>query len=59
MNILVLGAYGLIGREISAGLLRQGHSVAGLARDAERGTALLPAAQWTGADIARLTTPRD
>ncbi|MEQ1653651.1 MAG: NAD(P)H-binding protein, partial [Hyphomicrobium sp.] len=57
MNVLVLGAYGLIGHEISAHLLRNGHSVVGLARDAAHGQALLPAARWVSADIARLVTP--
>lgn len=57
MNVLVLGAYGLIGQEISAHLQRSGHAVTGLARDAARGRALLPGAAWIGADIAQFTTP--
>ncbi|MEZ5775199.1 MAG: DoxX-like family protein [Hyphomicrobiaceae bacterium] len=57
MNVLVLGAYGLIGREIASELVRSGHQVTGLARDASRGRALLPGIAWIGADIAKLTEP--
>jgi uncharacterized protein YbjT (DUF2867 family)/uncharacterized membrane protein len=57
MNVLVLGAYGLIGREIAAELLANGHSVTGLGRDPRYGAALLPDARWIGADIASLLTP--
>ncbi len=54
MRVLVLGGYGLIGLEIAKALLRAGHGVVGLARSAARGKALLPDADWIGADIAKL-----
>lgn len=57
MRVLVLGAYGLIGLPISQRLLRDGHTVVGLARSLERGRALLPDAEWIGADLATLTDP--
>lgn len=55
MRILVLGAYGLIGLPVSKRLLGAGHEVVGLARSFERGRALLPEAEWIGADLAALT----
>lgn len=55
MRVLVLGAYGLIGLPISQRLLRDGHTVVGLARSLERGHALLPDAEWIGADLTTLT----
>lgn len=57
MNVLLLGAYGTIGHEIARDLLRHGHSVTGLARDAGFGATLEPNVRWIGADIATLTTP--
>lgn len=59
MNVLVLGAYGLIGLETSKALIQAGHSVTGLGRSAEHGRAALPAAQWIGADIAAMTDSAD
>lgn len=59
MRILILGAYGLIGLPVSQRLLRDGHSVVGLARSLERGRALLPDADWIGADMATLCDPSD
>lgn len=57
MRVLVLGAYGLIGHEISRVLIAEGHTVTGLARSAETGRALLPQATWIGADLADMTAP--
>ncbi len=57
MRILVLGAYGLIGHEVTRALLKAGHEVTGLARSVSTGKALLPDATWIGADLAHLTEP--
>ena len=59
MRVLVLGGYGLIGREIARAGLEAGHKVTGLGRSAARGRSVLPEIEWIGADIARLTTPAD
>ena len=59
MRVLVLGAYGLIGLAVAKRLIAGGHSLVGLARSARRGRALLPEADWIGADISALTTPED
>lgn len=59
MRILVLGAYGLIGLPVSKRLLHAGHDVVGLARSLNRGRALLPEAEWIGADLATLTNATD
>lgn len=57
MRVLVLGGYGLIGSAISRALIGQAHKVTGLARSAKKGKAMIPAAQWIGADISTLTQP--
>lgn len=57
MRVLVLGAYGLIGREIVRELRRRDMTVVGLGRSAELGRRLIPDADWIGRDIASLTKP--
>lgn len=57
MAVLVLGAYGLIGREIVARLMADGHEVVGLGRDIEAAARIEPRITWRRADIARLTKP--
>lgn len=59
MAVLVLGAYGLIGREIVARLLDDGLDVIGLGRDIEAAARIEPRIAWRRADIARLTEPGD
>lgn len=59
MRVLVLGGYGLVGLAASKRLIRDGHSVVGLARSANRGKAFLPTSDWIEADISKLTRPRD
>lgn len=59
MRILVLGAYGLIGLPLSRRLLEDGHSIVGLARSRSRGKALLPEADWIGADLSVLKEASD
>lgn len=57
MRVLVLGGYGLIGSAISRALIGENYSIIGLARSAAKGEAMIPAAQWIGADISKLTQP--
>lgn len=59
MRILVLGAYGLIGRSVSYRLLQDGHTLVGLARSRSRGMALIPEADWIGVDLASLKRSSD
>lgn len=54
MKVLILGGYGFIGAEIVRALLREGHEVVGLGRNAATGKRLVPEVQWIGADMAKL-----
>ncbi|MCI4665355.1 MAG: SDR family oxidoreductase [Neomegalonema sp.] len=58
-NVLVLGAYGLIGSEICRALTADGWRVVGLGRSERLGRALLPPDRWITADLAQLTTAED
>jgi len=55
MNVLVLGAYGLIGLEVAKALLKAGHSVAALGRSADYGRKVLPNARWIGTNLSGMT----
>lgn len=57
--ILVLGGYGLIGREITTACLAAGHRVTGAARSPETGRRLLPGADWIGIDLNTATRSDD
>ncbi len=57
MRVLVLGGYGLIGREIVRRLLAEGHSVAGLGRSVAVARRRMPQVDWIEADMSRLTDP--
>lgn len=59
MAVLVLGAYGLIGRAVVARLVAQGFEVIGLGRDIAAAARMTPAVVWRKADIAKLTTATD
>lgn len=59
MRILVLGGYGLIGREVMLALAQAGFETVGLGRNAKLGARLVPRAAWIGADISKLTAPED
>lgn len=54
-NVLVIGATGLIGSAVAARLIREGHSVVGLARRERRSGAF----HIRSFDIARATAPTD
>lgn len=56
-RILILGGYGFIGAEIVHALLREGHAVVGLGRNADIGRRFIAGAEWIGVDMARLDTP--
>lgn len=56
---LILGAYGLIGREIASACLAAGHRVIGLGRSPETGRRLLPDAEWIGLDLNHALSPAD
>ena len=58
MAVLVLGAYGLIGREIVSRLVDDGYEVVGLGRDVAAAARIEPRIAWRRADIARLTEAR-
>ena len=57
MRILILGAYGFIGSEISRALLQRGYDVAGVGRDVDTGRRLLPEVRWIKGDLNELTHP--
>lgn len=58
-NILILGAYGLIGSSVTAHLLHRGHRIIGLGRTSPRGSLYGAELRWRTADIARLSRPED
>ena len=55
-NILVLGAYGLIGAGITQDLIRAGHHVTGFGRNGDTARRVHPNIDWSIGDIADLTT---
>jgi uncharacterized protein YbjT (DUF2867 family) len=59
LAVLVLGAYGLIGRRIVSRLVSDGFEVIGLGRDIKAVALAEPRIVWRRADIARLTEARD
>ena len=58
-NILVIGAYGLIGSAITRRLLNEGFSVTGLGRSQKKAMVAAPEADWIIADLADLTVAAD
>lgn len=56
MQVLILGAYGLIGLEAARRLGRD-HEIIALGRSRAHGERVLAGARWIGADIAALDTP--
>lgn len=59
MKILILGATGFIGSEVTARLHGRGHAVTGLARSVARARDRWPFATWISADLARMTQAAD
>lgn len=59
MNVLILGASGLIGSAVAQALVSQGHSVTGLARSVAAPRRRMPHANWREADMAKLLQPAD
>lgn len=55
MNVLVLGAYGFIGSEITRALLKQGHKVCGFGRSATLGKRLIPQIKWVQGDLRTMS----
>jgi uncharacterized protein YbjT (DUF2867 family) len=56
MNILILGANGFIGSVVAARLLKDGHVVTGLARNAQRASIKQPCLRWIAADLSIMTS---
>jgi uncharacterized protein YbjT (DUF2867 family) len=55
LNVLVIGAYGLIGCGVAQRLAGDGHRVTGLGRDVATGKRVLPSLAWRKADLRRLS----
>ncbi|MBL8309973.1 MAG: SDR family oxidoreductase [Burkholderiales bacterium] len=55
MHVVVLGAYGLIGSEVVAALLRRGDRVTGLGRQVDRAQRAQASVRWLCADLRDLT----
>ncbi len=51
MRILLLGGYGLIGKEVGRALIEGGHEVVAAARNPDLGQRLLPGAAWLKIDL--------
>ena len=58
-NVLVLGAYGLIGYGVTQRLLRDGFQVTGLGRDASTAQRVLPGVPWIERDLKHLCDDAD
>jgi uncharacterized protein YbjT (DUF2867 family) len=59
LRILVLGAYGLIGRAVADCLAEAGHAVTGLGRDTRAAARSRPHIAWMDRDIAACRDPAD
>ncbi len=59
LNILILGGYGLIGRDIALACIAAGHRVTGVGRSPETGRRLVPDAHWIAVDLNHATSPND
>ena len=57
MRCLVTGAYGFIGREVVAALLRDGAIVVGAGRDLDLGRRVLPGIEWAACDYNKDVEP--
>ena len=59
MEVLILGATGLIGSAVAARLTRDGHEVVGVARRLGVETRRVPAARWITLDLRDVRSPED
>lgn len=59
MNVLITGAYGFIGRRVTAALLARGYRVIGCARHSAPFNALFPGQPFVPADFSRDHRPAD
>ncbi len=59
MRVLLLGGYGLVGKEIGHALLQAGHEVVAAARNPDLGKRLLPGAIWFQVDLNNLIKSDD
>ena len=57
MNVLLLGAYGLVGTAVLRALLRDGNRVTALGRNLNAPRSQWPEVTWTQGDLANLVTP--
>ncbi|MDQ2091892.1 SDR family oxidoreductase [Marimonas arenosa] len=58
-RVLVLGAYGMIGRAITRHLLEQGHRVTGFGRSIREARRAFPGLDWYVHDMRTMTLPAD
>ncbi len=56
-TVLIIGAYGLIGRGIAQRLVQDGHDIVGVGRDIGTGKQVLPSVRWIAGDLRNLTDP--
>ena len=56
INVLIIGAYGLIGCGIAQRLEQDGHTIVGFGRDLATATRVLPNISWRSGDLRSLTT---
>lgn len=54
MRIVIVGAYGLLGRFIAARLAREGHELVGVGREVAAPRRQFPGMDWVAADMRRL-----
>jgi uncharacterized protein YbjT (DUF2867 family) len=59
MNVLVLGASGLIGQALTQGLIARGYAVTALARAISVPSRRMPNARWVKADLRNISSPQD
>lgn len=57
MQILVVGATGLIGAATVARLIHDGHHMTGIARDIRRAERRWPQVRWIGLDLSKTISP--
>ena len=58
-RVLVLGAYGMIGRAVTRDLLDRGHHVTGFGRSIREARRTFPGLDWFIHDMAHMTIPAD